>query len=391
MKKKQLCSFDIPEKAQGIKAFIVMEIMEKAQELERAGRNIIHLEVGEPDFDTPPAVVEAAVKALREGKTHYTHSMGLLELREAVARDYNRRYGVDVDPNTIIITAGTSAAMSLIFSVLIQPGREVIIPDPHYACYPNFIKFADGVPKMIPTNEENGFQYEAERLKEAISERTSAILINSPGNPSGTLIGADTLRDVAELGIPVISDEIYHGLVYGEKAHSILEFMEDAFVINGFSKLYAMTGWRVGYVIAPKQCCRTMQKLHQNFFISANSFVQWAAIAALEDSKEDIARMVETYDKRRQFMLGELRGMGFRIPFEPKGAFYILVNMKHIDSDSYRLALEILDKAGVAVTPGIDFGPGGEGFIRFSYANSIENIAEGMKRLRGFLADKGTA
>jgi (5-formylfuran-3-yl)methyl phosphate transaminase len=391
MKKKPLCTFDIPEKALGVKAFIVMEIMEKAEELERAGRNIIHLEVGEPDFDTPPAVVEAAIKALRDGKTHYTHSMGLLELREAVARDYQRRYGVAVDPNNIIITAGTSAAMSLIFSVLIQQGREVIITDPHYACYPNFIRFADGVPRMIPTNEENGFQYEIGRLKEAINERTSAILINSPGNPSGTLVGADILSDVAELGIPVISDEIYHGLVYEEKAHTILEFMEDAFVINGFSKLYAMTGWRVGYVIAPKQCCRTMQKLHQNFFISANSFVQWGAISALEDSKKDIDRMVKTYDERRRFMLGELRGMGFRIPFEPKGAFYILVNMKHIDSDSYRLALEILDKAGVAVTPGIDFGPGGEGFIRFSYANSIENIAEGMKRLRSFLAEKGTA
>ncbi len=391
MEKKRACSIDIPEKALGVKAFIVMEIMEKAEELERAGKHIIHLEVGEPDFDTPPAAVEAAVRALRGGKTHYTHSMGLLELREAVARDYKRRYDVDVDPNCIIVTSGTSAAMSLIFSVLVKPGNEVIITDPHYACYPNFIKFADGVPRLIPSSEENGFQYEIGRLREAVCERTSAVLINSPGNPSGTLIGAETMKEVAGLGIPVVSDEIYHGLIYDERAHSILEFMDDAFVINGFSKLYAMTGWRVGYVIAPKQCCRTMQKLHQNFFISANSFVQWGAIAALEESQKEIESMVKTYDERRRFMLSELRSMGFRIPVEPRGAFYILVNMKHIDTDSYRLALEILEKAGVAVTPGIDFGPGGEGFIRFSYANSIENIAEGMKRLRGFLAEKGVA
>lgn len=391
MKKKLLCDIDMPEKALGVKAFIVMEIMEKAQEMERAGRHIIHLEVGEPDFDTPPAVVEAAIKALRDGKTHYTHSMGLLELREAVARDYKKRYDVDVDPNSIIITSGTSAAMSLIFSVLIQRGGEVVITDPHYACYPNFIRFADGVPRMMPVGEENGFQYDIERLKSALNDKTSAILLNSPGNPSGTLVGAETMKGVAELGIPVVSDEIYHGLVYDDEAHSILEYMDEAFVINGFSKLYAMTGWRVGYVIAPKQCCRTMQKLHQNFFISANSFVQWGAIAALEESQEDVGRMVKTYDERRRFILKELRSMGLTIPFEPKGAFYVFVNMKHIDTDSYRLALEILDKAGVAVTPGIDFGPGGEGFIRFSYANSIENIAEGMNRLRKFLEEKGTA
>jgi aspartate/methionine/tyrosine aminotransferase len=317
--------------------------------------------------------------------------MGLLELREAVARDYNNRYGVDVDPGCIIITSGTSAAMSLIFSVLIQRGGEVVITDPHYACYPNFIKFADGVPRMIRTGEENGFQYDIGLLKDAVNERTSAILLNSPGNPSGTLVGAETMKRIAELGIPVVSDEIYHGLVYDDEAHSILEYVDEAFVINGFSKLYAMTGWRVGYAIAPKQCCRTMQKLHQNFFISANSFVQWGAIAALESSGGDVRRMVKIYDERRRFILSELRSMGLKIPFEPKGAFYILVNMKRVDTDSYRLALEILDKAGVAVTPGIDFGPGGEGFIRFSYANSIENIAEGMKRLRKFLEEKGTA
>lgn len=391
MKRKKSCEIVMPEKALNVKAFLVMEIMEKAQRMERAGEHIIHLEVGEPDFDTPPVVVEAAKKALVDGKTHYTHSMGLLELREAVARHYSINYDVDVDPERIIITSGTSAAMSLIFSVVVRPGCEVIISDPHYACYPNFIRFADGVPRLVPVDEERGFQFDAGRLMESVSEKTCAALINSPGNPSGTLIGPETLERIADLDCPVISDEIYHGLVYGEKAHSILEYDPDAFVINGFSKLYAMTGWRVGYLIAPKQCIRAMQKLHQNFFISANSFVQWAAIAALEQAKGDVDRMVKIYDERRKFILSELKSLGFRIPFEPKGAFYVLVNMKRVDTDSYRLAFEILEKAKVAVTPGVDFGPGGEGFIRFCYANSVENIAEGMKRLRGFLAEKGLA
>lgn len=391
MKRKKSCEIVMPEKALKVKAFLVMEIMEKAQQMERAGEHIIHLEVGEPDFDTPPVVVEAAKKALVDGKTHYTHSMGLLELREAVARHYSINYDVDVDPERIIITSGTSAAMSLIFSVVVRPGCEVIISDPHYACYPNFICFADGVPRLVPVDEEQGFQFDAGRLMESVSEKTCAALINSPGNPSGTLIGPETLERIADLDCPVISDEIYHGLVYGEKAHSILEYDPDAFVINGFSKLYAMTGWRVGYLIAPKQCIRAMQKLHQNFFISANSFVQWAAIAALEQAKDDVDRMVKIYDERRKFILSGLKSLGFRIPFEPKGAFYVLVNMKRVDTDSYRLAFEILEKAKVAVTPGVDFGPGGEGFIRFCYANSVENIAEGMKRLRGFLAEKGLA
>lgn len=383
------CCVDMPEKAKNVKAFLVMEIMEKAQEMERAGADVIHLEVGEPDFDTPAAVIEAAKNALGGGKTHYTHSMGLMELREAIAAHYDKNYGVDINPDCIIVTSGTSAAMSLVFSVLIKPGSEVMITDPHYACYPNFIRFADGVPAMVPADERDGFQFRTEALKERINSKTCGVLINSPSNPAGTIINERGLKDIAELGIPAISDEIYHGLEYGgDKARSILEYTDNAFVINGFSKLYAMTGWRVGYVIGPKECVRVMQKLQQNFFISANSFVQWGAIAALEQTAEDVRLMVETYDKRRRFMLSELKSMGFDIPVDPTGAFYIMVNMKHIETDSYKLAFEILEKARVAVTPGIDFGSGGEGFIRFCYANSIENIAEGMRRLRGFLGEK---
>ncbi len=377
------------EKIKSITPFIVMEILEKAQAMEREGESIVHLEVGEPDFDTPPAVVEAGVRAMRGGKTHYTHSMGLLELREAVAEDYLERYGVDVDPSCIIATPGTSAAMSLVFSVLIEAGSEVVLTNPHYACYPNFITFACGTPRYVNVTEEDGFQFRAGIPEGAVGPKTAAILVNSPSNPGGTIIDGETLAAITRYDVPVISDEIYHGLVYGgARAHSVLEYSGNAFVINGFSKLYAMTGWRIGYVIAPKKYMRDMQKLQQNFYISANSFVQWAAIAALRETKDDVERMCGIYDERRRYIVGALKEMGFRIPVEPTGAFYVLVNMKHIDTDSYRLALEILEKAKVAVTPGIDFGSNGEGFIRFSYANSIENIKEGMRRLREFFLMK---
>lgn len=380
---------EIPEKARRVKAFIVMDILERAQEMERAGHDIAHLEVGEPDFDTPEVVVEAAREALSKGKTHYTHSMGLIELREAIAEDYHAKYGVETDPSCIIVTSGTSAAMSLVFSAILERGREVILTDPHYACYPNFIEFADGTPKYVPVDEHTGFQYTKEGLKEAVGPASAAIIVNSPSNPGGTIMKPDILEYSTTLGVPVISDEIYHGLVYEGRANSALEYTKDAFVINGFSKFYAMTGWRVGYVISPKQYVRTMQKLQQNFYISANSFVQWAAIAALKHAGPDVEKMKNVYDERRKKMISGLKEMGFKIPVEPTGAFYAMVNAKHVAADSYKLAFEILEEAKVAVTPGIDFGANGEGHIRLSYASSLETIEKGLERLKGFLSKRG--
>lgn len=381
--------FPISKKADAVKPFIVMDVMEKAQEMERGGTHVVHLEVGEPDFDTPAPVVEAAIRALRDGRTHYTHSMGLLELRYAIAEHYLDNYDVDVSPDQIIITNGTSPAMSLIFSTLLSPGDEVILSDPHYACYPNFIRFADGVPRCVPVSEDMGFQYDASDVAAAVGPRARAVLVNSPSNPGGTVTSPETLRALADLNVPIISDEIYHGLVYKGRAHSALEFTDNAFVINGFSKLYAMTGWRVGYVIAPQRYIRTMQKLHQNFSISANAFVQWSAITALRETGDHVSRMVALYDERRRRMLEHLAAMNLAPPVEPTGAFYFFVNFRHVDNDSLRLALDILENARVAVTPGIDFGENGEGFIRFTYANSLENIDEGMRRLCGYLDRRG--
>ena len=371
-------------------SFIVMDVLERAQELEREGTRIIHLEVGEPDFDTPACVKEAACKALEDGFTHYTHSLGLYELREAICEYYQKHYQVSVDPDRIIVTSGSSPAIFLVFSALLEKQDEVIISDPHYACYPNFIRFVDGKLITIPVYEEDGFQYRPEIIREKITPQTRAVFINSPSNPTGNLLSVDRMRQIAGLTkceqCPyIVSDEIYHGLVYEGKARSILEFSDRAFVLNGFSKQFAMTGLRLGYVIAPKAFIRPMQKLQQNFFISANAMVQQAGITALKHAGDDVARMQKIYNQRRIFMIRRLKELGFGITVEPTGAFYVFANARHISGDSYKLAFDILEKAHVGVAPGIDFGKNGEGYLRFSYANSLENIEEGMDRLQRYL------
>jgi aspartate/methionine/tyrosine aminotransferase len=380
-------SYPRSKKALGMKPFLAMDVLERAQELERQGRTIVHLEVGEPDFPTPEPVKMAAIQALNQDKTHYTHSMGLLELRQAVADHYHRRYRVDISPEQVLITSGTSPALLLVCATLLNPGDRILLTDPGYACYANFISFCDGIPDLVQVYEDNGFQYNPEALQNRINPATRGILINSPANPTGTLLAAERMRQIAELGIPVISDEIYHGLVYEGQAHSILEYTDRAFVLNGFSKLYAMTGWRLGYLIAPKAYIRTMQTIQQNFFIAASHFGQEATIVALESAEveQEVEKMKEIYNQRRQYMLKRVRGMGLTIKTEPTGAFYVFANAKEFCDNSYEFAFEILEKAGVGVTPGIDFGSNGEGFIRFTYANSMENIREGMDRLEEFL------
>jgi aspartate/methionine/tyrosine aminotransferase len=364
-----------------------MEVMEKAAAMEREGEDIIHLEVGEPDFDTPECIKEAAIRSIREGKTHYTHSLGLLELREAIAEHYFGKYGVEVNPEQILVTSGTSPAMLLLFMSLVEPGEEVILPNPYYACYPNFVRMVEGKPVFVKVLEEEGFQYRPEEIKALIGPKTKGIFVNSPANPTGNLTPPERLRAIADLGRTVISDEIYHGLVYEGKEHSILEFTRNALVINGFSKPYAMTGWRLGYLIVPPEFVRPLQKMHQNFFISANSFVQWAGIAALKEAGADVVRMKDTYNIRRKFIIQKLRELGFGITVEPTGAFYVLANAKRYTEDSFHFAFDILQKAKVGCTPGIDFGSNAEGYLRFCYANSVENIETAMKRLAAYLRE----
>ena len=375
----------ISKKAQEIPPFIVMDVLEKAQELERSGEHIIHLEVGEPDFDTPECISEAGYRAICEGKTHYTHSLGLIELREAIAENYWEKYRVKVSPEQILVASGTSPAMLLLFSALLEAGDEIILSNPYYPCYPNIIRFVDGAPVFVQVLEEEGFQYLPGMIEEKLSPRVKGIVINSPSNPTGNVMPAERMEQISKLSPFIISDEIYHGLIYEGKVHTILEFTDRAFVINGFSKLYAMTGWRLGYVVAPKEFIRPMQKIQQNLFISASSFAQWGAVAGLKETEKDVEKMRETYDRRRRFLIPRLKALGFGITVEPTGAFYILANANKFSRDSYRFAFDILKEARVAVAPGIDFGTNAEGYLRFCYANSLENIEEGMNRLERYL------
>jgi aspartate/methionine/tyrosine aminotransferase len=378
----------VSKRTEEMTSFIVMDVLEKAGDMECRGINIVHLEVGEPDFDTPECVKEACCKAMQDGFTHYTHSMGLLELREAICQYYHEKYKVAVDPGQVIVSSGSSPAIFMLFAALLETGDEVIISDPHYACYPNFVNFVQGRTVTVPVYEENGFQYRPEAIKEKLTDRTRAIFINSPSNPTGNLLSARRMQAIADMGPYVVSDEIYHGLVYEGTEHSILEFSDHAFVINGFSKLFAMTGLRLGYVIVPKPFVRAIQKVHQNFFISANAAVQKAGIVALQETAADVARMKRIYDERRRYMIRRLKELGFGITVEPTGAFYVFVNAKHLSHDSYGLAFDILEKACVGVTPGIDFGQNGEGYLRFSYANSLKHIKEGLNRLERYIQAK---
>ena len=378
----------VAKRALEIPPFLVMDVLERARAMEKEGLHVIHLEVGEPDFDTPQCVKEAAIKALSDGHTHYTHSLGLLELREAICRHYFKTYNVSVSPDQVVVTSGTSPAMFLLFSALLEKGDEVILSDPHYACYPSFIRFVQGVPVNVRVHEKDGFQYRPESIRRKITKKTQAILINSPSNPTGNLLSQDRMQAIARFSPFIVSDEIYHGLVYEGQEHSILEFTDRAFVLNGFSKLYAMTGLRLGYLIAPQPFIRPIQKIQQNFFISANSMIQAAGIAALENTGEDVARMKRLYNERRQYMVRRLKELGLGITVEPTGAFYVFANARHIARDSYRLAFDILEKAHVGVTPGIDFGKNGEGYLRFSYANSMENIVEGLNRIEHYLQSR---
>jgi len=363
--------------------FYVMEVMERAKDMESEGRSIVHLEVGEPDFPTPQCIVEAAEKALKDGHTRYTSSLGLLELREAVAEQYHTKYGVSVSPDRIVIASGSSPAMLLAFTAILERGDR--------ACYPNFLLHLDAQPLFIRTAAASMFQCTAADVSGQIDDKTKAIIINSPANPTGTLIDREEMRAICELGVTIVSDEIYHGLVYEGKESSALEFTENAIVINGFSKLYAMTGWRLGYLIAPAEYVRTIQIVQQNFFISPNDFVQHAGVAALKDADDDTARMVARFDERRRFVLKRLREIGLNVPCEPHGAFYVWVDCRQFGEDSLTLANRILDETGVALAPGLDFGESGRGFLRISYANSMENIAEGMARLGSFAAARRNA
>jgi aspartate/methionine/tyrosine aminotransferase len=307
-----------------------------------------------------------------------------------VAEHYLRTYGVAVSPDQVLVTAGTSPAMLLLFTGLLQAGDEVILSDPHYACYPNLVRFADGVPVYLPTSEAEGWRVRPEAVAGRLTPRTRAVMVNSPANPTGVVTPPGELQALAAAvegtrDAFLVSDEIYHGLSYGAPDHTVLEYTDRAFVLNGFSKAYAMTGWRLGYLIAPKSHIGTLQRLHGNFFISSNEFVQWAGVAALRECSADVARFRAEFDRRRRVTLEGLAGLGLHVRPEPTGAFYALADARHLGPSSYDLAFHLLAGSHVALTPGIDFGPRAEGYLRLSYANSVERLTEAFRRIGEFL------
>ncbi len=375
----------LSSRAKRIPPFYVMDVLEKALSMEREGRKIIHLEVGEPGLDPPASAVSSTVEALERGFSRYTHSLGIPELREEIALFYRKTYGVSVDPSQVVVSSGSSPILFMVFSALIDPGDEVIVTDPGYPCYSNVIEFLGGVPRRVPLSKEDGFQLDLDKVKSIVGGKTRAIVVASPANPTGVVMDESILEELSKIGITIVSDEIYHGLVYEGKERSILEFTENAVVINGLSKRFSMTGWRLGYAISPPDLVPALQRIQQNVLISASSFSQWGGVHALREADTYLPRVKEEFSRRREVALSCLKKEGIDIGYTPGGAFYVYIDLRDVVSDSYKFSLDLLKAEGVAVTPGLDFGPSGKGFIRITYAASEDEIKEGISRLSKFI------
>lgn len=381
-----------------IEPFRVMQLLERAKQLEADGRRIIHMEIGEPDFPTPAPVLQAASRALAEHNQFYTSSTGMPRLQQALSDWYQHKYRVSVDPKRILITPGSSGAFAMLYAVLLEAGDSVLLPDPGYPCQRNFVRLAGGEPINIPVGPDSAYHLSPELLDQywhpssgdAPSGTTRAAVVINPSNPTGTLIQPDTLAMLAEQcrnrGGYLISDEIYHGLTYGTQPETALLYSDEAIVVNSFSKRWAMTGWRIGWIIVPDSLVDSCQRVMQNIFISAPTLSQYAAIEALSVNSE-INHMRDAYNERRQYLLAELPKLGFDIVIEPEGAFYIYANVSGITDDSKRFCWQLLEEVGVAITPGEDFGQfRAAEHVRFSYAASLNDIREGLVRIRAFLS-----
>jgi aspartate/methionine/tyrosine aminotransferase len=374
-----------------IAPFEVMEIQTVARELERAGHDVIHMEIGEPDFATPQPIVDAAIRALNGHKMYYTSALGMQNLREAIAAFYATKYGVKIDAGRVIVTAGSSAALLLTMAILLNAGDEVLMADPSYPCNRHFVRAMDAVPKTIPVGTAQSYQLTAEHVRLHWGPKTAATLVASPSNPTGTLIAPDELRAIhAEVSArhgTLIVDEIYQGLTYGVAPSTALTIADDLFVINSFSKYFQMTGWRLGWLIVPPRYVREVEKLAQNLFISPSAPAQHAALAAFAPETLDILEQRRAaFQQRRDFLLPALRELGFEIPVEPQGAFYIYADASRLAASSFDLSRRILREAHVALTPGKDFGANEpERHIRIAYTNDVPRLQEAVERMRGVI------
>jgi aspartate/methionine/tyrosine aminotransferase len=373
-----------------IAPFHVMELAKRAAELERQGRHIVHMGIGEPDFTAPPLVVEAATRAMADGRMQYTAAVGIPALREAIAGHYRRVYGLDISPSRIVVTAGASAALLLACSALVDRGAEVLMPDPSYPCNRHFVAACDGKAIMIPRGPEQRFQLSDDMVREHWTGATRGVLLASPSNPTGTSIAHDELRRIVatvreKQGFTIV-DEIYQGLSYDAEPFSALSLGDDIVVINSFSKYFSMTGWRLGWLVVPEALVPQIEKLAQNLFICASSIAQHAALACfLPESLAIYEARKEEFRRRRDYIVPALRELGFKVPVTPDGAFHVYADCSALSDDADRLTVAMLDQAGVELVPGLDFGPHtARQYIRLSYATSMENLQEAVARLKIF-------
>jgi aspartate/methionine/tyrosine aminotransferase len=375
-----------------IEPFRVMAILARARALEAAGRDIVHMEVGEPDFATPEPIVAAGIAALRAGYTHYTPALGLPQLRQAIAGYYGERYGVAVDPARVCVTPGASGALLLVMAALFDPGDEVLLADPGYPCNRHFARLMEARGVGVPVGADTAFQLTAELVEKHWGPRTRGVLVANPGNPTGTVIDAAELaaiRDVVRArGGWLIVDEIYHELIYGRNEPSAAALGKDVIVINSFSKYFLMTGWRLGWLLAPQELMPAIDRLAQNLFLSAPTVAQHAALAALKpETRRLLEARKEELHARRDLLLPELRRLGFAIPVEPAGAFYVYAGIDRFNMDSEAFAEKLLLEAGVAITPGSDFGSHqADRHVRFAYTTSAERIRAGVARMAAALS-----
>ncbi|MGH8743862.1 MAG: pyridoxal phosphate-dependent aminotransferase [Burkholderiales bacterium] len=374
-----------------IQPFHVMELLARARTLEAQGRSIVHMEIGEPDFPSPQPVIDAGIEALKRGDLHYTPATGLPQLREAIAGFYMQRHGLRVSPSRIVVTPGASGALLLALGVLINPGDKVLMSDPGYPCNRHFVRLLEGMPAGIGTDAATGYQLTDELIAKNWDPETIAVMIASPANPTGMLVSRDHLSAIVEITHALkgrlIVDEIYHGLVYENESTTALSLSDEVFVINSFSKYFGMTGWRLGWLVAPEAYAREADKLAQNVFLAASTPAQYAALAAFTPETLSILeeRRVE-FRLRRDYLLPALRNLGFVIQATAQGAFYLYADCNRFSADSETFSRELLERAGVAVTPGIDFGSHQAArHVRFAYTTSLENLREGVRRLDAFL------
>jgi len=380
---------DLAERMTAIQPFYVMEVLDRAKSLERDGHPVIHLELGEPDFPSPARIVDAGVSAIKHGHTGYTQATGLPGLREAI----NAGYPVSIRPGyeRVLVTPGSSGALQMVFAAIVDIGDEVLMADPNYPCNSNFVRLYGGRPVGVPVDASTNYHLTAELVERNWTAKTRVVLVTSPCNPTGTVIEPEQMRRLIEVterrGGVIVSDEIYHGLVYDAECVSALAYSPDVFVVNSFSKYYGMTGWRLGWLVAPRRYTYELTKLAQNLFISPNTPAQYAALSAFDPGvKSELEQRRLRFRDRRDYFVPALRELGFRIPVLPQGAFYIYADVSAFCDDSEAFALELLQQTYIGIAPGRDFGCHAPGrHVRFAYANDLANLKEAVSRMSAYL------